>query len=138
MHMSNASAGNWGPVFMRFLENVWEQKGLTRAQFGKLVPYADSNFTNWARGGSPTLDVITQTTDALAKLGITELEVFVALGLIPQDQAAGLIPDRTPDIDEAIERDQTLDDSARDALRVMRAALRDKPDVLVKGTRRKR
>lgn len=100
---------------MRYLEAEWASRGTSRADFGKQVRFADSQFTNWAKGRMPRLAPLREIADAL---GISAVEVLHGMGFLTDEEAREVGP---PNIDEAIERDPRLTDEMRAALRANRA-----------------
>lgn len=107
--------GPYGPALAHYLEAEWASRGTSRPDFGKKVTFADSQFTNWAKGRMPRLSALREIADAL---GISAVKVLHGMGFLTDDEAREVGP---PNIDEAIERDPSLTDDMRAALRAMRA-----------------
>lgn len=125
----STSLNDWGPALMAYLHEQWEARGTTRAQFGKLVPFADSNFTNWAKGVEPKLDPIRQIADAL---GVSPVEVLHGMGFLTDTERDRLVQvEFSHDVGKAIESDPGLTKTARNALRAVFTAVQHDGDVHV-------
>jgi hypothetical protein len=97
---------------MRYLDTEWSRTGTTRSRFGKQVSFADSNFTNWAKGTAPGLAAVREIADAL---GVSAVHLLEAMGFLTADEAAGLVPEPLS-VTDAIRLDPVLSKGNKAAL----------------------
>lgn len=125
--MSPDIADSHGARLTRFLEKEWDAMHTTRAAWCRKAGLADSTVLRWERGVEPDMRNLQLVADGLDRKLI---EVLYHAGYIDEaDMRLRTIPAprERVDLEVAIRTDRTLDDTSREALLAIHAALTRSP-----------